>query len=194
MLLMSDAPALRKRQAVSQAVADQCLSEMAQGSSDALARLYEITRTTVYAFALSLLKHGPDAEDVVQETYIRAFLAAGSYRTNGTPLAWLLAIARNLALMKLRERGKIQDVSEEDWASFALDSPAITSDDRLVLTAALRVLTEEERQIVLLHAVTGLKHREIAGLLQLPLSTVLSKYHRSLKKLRTTLEGGDSHG
>ena len=53
-------------------------------------------------------------------------------------------------------------------------------------------LTEEQaRRIVLLHAVTGLKHREIAQLLELPLATVLSKYHRALKKLKAQLEGDD---
>ena len=50
-------------------------------------------------------------------------------------------------------------------------------------------LDSQERRIVVLHAVTGLKHREIAALLELPLSTVLSKYSRSLKKLRKQLEG-----
>ena len=46
--------------------------------------------------------------------------------------------------------------------------------------------------MVLLHAVSGLKHREIAALLELPLATVLSKYHRALKKLRVQLEGDDT--
>ena len=54
---------------------------------------------------------------------------------------------------------------------------------------ALAQLGAEERQIVLLHAVTGLKHREIAALLELPLSTVLSKYHRGLKKLKALMKG-----
>ena len=62
----------------------------------------------------------------------------------------------------------------------------------LVLDAALTALADDERQIVLLHAVTGWKHREIAGLLELPLSTVLSKYRRALLKLKTKLEGGDA--
>ena len=59
--------------------------------------------------------------------------------------------------------------------------------DRLVLESALAILSEEERQIILLHAVSGLKHREIADSIGLPLSTTLSKYHRGLKKLRKHL-------
>ena len=63
--------------------------------------------------------------------------------------------------------------------------------DRLVLEAALKALNEEERRVVLLHAVSGLKHREIAQDLGEPLSTVLSRYHRALKKLKRYLtEGG----
>ena len=59
--------------------------------------------------------------------------------------------------------------------------------DRLVLEAALKALGEEERQVVLLHAASGLKHREIARDLGLPLSTVLSRYSRALKKLQRYL-------
>lgn len=62
-------------------------------------------------------------------------------------------------------------------------------EDKIVLEAALDILSEEERNIVLLYAVTGLKHKEIAESLGLSLSTALSKYHRALKKLRNHLTG-----
>ena len=52
----------------------------------------------------------------------------------------------------------------------------------------MKVLGDQERQILILHAVTGLKHREIAEMLGMPLATVLSKYARSLKKLKKALE------
>ena len=52
----------------------------------------------------------------------------------------------------------------------------------------LTVLSDTERQIVVLHAVSGFKHREIAACLELPLATVLSKYHRAIKKMKTNLE------
>ncbi len=60
-------------------------------------------------------------------------------------------------------------------------------EDKIVLEIALDILTEEERKIVLLYAVTGLKHKEIAESLELTLSTAPSKYHRALKKLRNHL-------
>ena len=58
-----------------------------------------------------------------------------------------------------------------------------------LLTECLKNLSDEERQIVMLHAVSGFKHREIARLLEMPLSTVLSKYNRAMKKLRKIYGG-----
>ena len=60
----------------------------------------------MYGLALSYLKNQHDAEDVTQDAFVRAWENAHQYRPQGTPLAWLLTIARNLALMKLRERGR----------------------------------------------------------------------------------------
>ena len=53
----------------------------------------------------------------------------------------------------------------------------------------MKTLAFEERQIVILHALTGLKHREIADILEVPTGTVLSKYNRAIKKLRSDIEG-----
>lgn len=168
------------------------MAGLAAGDQEALGQLYHRTRTAVYGLALSILRHGHDAEDVTQDTFVRAWEKAEQYRPQGTPMAWLLAITRNLALMKLRERARTQDLPPEDWASFAIDSHDVTTEDRTVLTAALSTLSDEERQIILLHVTAGLKHREIAQLLELPLSTVLSKYRRALSKLKQKLEGGDA--
>jgi len=63
--------------------------------------------------------------------------------------------------------------------------------ESLLLRQILTLLTEEEQQIVTLHAVAGFKHREIAAFLDLPLPTVLSKYTRALKKLKKELAKGE---
>ena len=68
----------------------------------------------------------------------------------------------------------------------------VSPEDREVLQALLQRLEPQERQIVVLHAVAGLKHREVAQLLEMPLSTVLGKYSRSLKKLKKSLEGDEA--
>ena len=61
-------------------------------------------------------------------------------------------------------------------------------EDEIFLKGAMSALGEEERQIVILHAVAGMRHREIAGLLKMPLATELSKYRRGLAKLKKILE------
>lgn len=162
-----------------------------RGGQEALAELYTARGRRCTAWPI-LPENQHDAEDVTQDAFVRAWENAHQYRPQGTPLAWLLTIARNLALMKLRERGRTQDMALEDWERLAAENPMVTVEDRQVLDAALTALADDERQIVLLHAVTGWKHREIAGLLELPLSTVLSKYRRALLKLKTKLEGGDA--
>ena len=167
----------------------ELLAQVAAGDRDALGELYRRTRTAVYGLALSYLKRQGDAEDVTQNTFLRVWDCAGQYR-GGRAMSWLLTIARNLSLMALRGR-KEEDLPAEDWLALP-DRPALTHEDRHVLSAVLSALEERERRIVLLHAVTGLKHREIAALLELPLSTVLSKYHRALKKLRAQLEGDET--
>ena len=166
------------------------LAGLAAGDRDSLAELYRRTRAAVYGLALSYLKNSQDAEDVTQDTFVRAWEKAAQYQRQGKPLQWLLAIARNLSLMKLRQGARHEQLDEEEWDAIPADSPAVTPEDRQILQTALATLADQERQVVLLHAVTGLKHREIAALLQIPLATVLSKYHRALKKLRIQLEGG----
>ena len=165
------------------------LAGLAAGNRDSLAALYHRTRAAVYGLALSYLKNGHDAEDVTQDTFVRAWDKADQYRPQGKPLGWLLAITRNLALMKLRDRGKSQDLPEDQWENLAIENPMVTLEDRQLLTAAMAVLTDQERQVVILHAVTGLRHKEIAALLEIPLATALSKYHRALKKLQSAMKG-----
>ena len=168
------------------------LTGVAAGDREALAQLYCRTRAAVYALALSILNNAHDAQDVTQDVFVRVWESAPRYRPQGSPMAWLLTITRNESRMKLRRDGRYVDMEEQEWLAIPADAPSVTPEDRQVLQSAMAVLPDTERQIVLLHAAAGLKHREIAGLLELPLATVLSKYHRALKKLRSYLEGDDA--
>ena len=170
------------------AVLEGCLARIVEGEREALALLYEQTRVMIYGFALSICKNAQDAEDVLQDTYTRVWTNAASYRPSGKPLAWLFTVARNLALMKLREERKTLDLPQEEWERLEDHSTSRGLEDKAVLRAAMERLSDEERQIVMLHAVAGFRHRETAALLTLPLPTVLSKYQRALKKLRTILK------
>jgi len=169
---------------------DELIRKIAGGEKEALEKLYYETKTAVYAFSLSITKNPTDSEDVLQDTYLKIWSNAERYTAKGTPMSWILTIAKNLSLMKLREKKRHQDLEPEEWdMSFHIPDTAGNTEDRHLLEAALNILSAEERQIILLHAVSGLKHREISGLLELALPTVLSKYHRALKKLRIYIEG-----
>ena len=192
MILVLGAMAQEARDAAPWEELERLIGGIAGGSREDLAELYRRTRAAVYGLALSYLKNGSEAEDVTQDTFVNLWAAAPGYRPQGKPMAWLLTIARNLALGRLRSAARIQDLSEAQWSAFAIESPTLSAEDRTVLGAALGRLSDEERHIVVLHAVCGLKHREIARFLDLALPTVLSKYHRSLKKLKSFLEGDDA--
>ena len=170
----------------------QLLLHIAGGERDALAALYQRTRTAVYGLALSYLKNAHDAQDLTQDVYVQVWGCAAQYRPTGSPMGWLLAACRNLCLMRLRREERHAALSEEEWDAIPMQECGLDTEERVLLQNALESLGEEERRIVLLHAVTGLKHREIAALLELALPTVLSKYHRALKKMRSCLEGDDA--
>ncbi len=170
----------------------QLLIHIAGGEREALAELYQRTRSAVYGLALSYLKNAHDAQDLTQDVYVQVWDRAEQYRLIGSPMGWLLAVCRNLCLMRLRREERHAALSEEEWDAIPARECGLDADERALLQGALASLTDEERRVVLLHAVTGLKHREIAALLELPLPTVLSKYHRALKKMRSFLEGDDA--
>ena len=165
---------------------------IAAGEREALAALYQRTRTAVYGLALSYLRNAQDAQDLTQDVYVQVWDCAAQYRPTGSPMGWLLAVCRNLCLMRLRREERHAALSEEEWDAIPTPECGLDAEERVLLQNALESLGEEERRIVLLHAVTGLKHREIAALLELALPTVLSKYHRALKKMRSFLEGDDA--
>lgn len=167
---------------------DTLLKRIAEGDREALESLYTQTKGAIYGYALSVLKNGHDAEDVLHDCFLAIVKSAASYRSHGKPMAWIMTLTRNLCLQKLRDYQKSDTLPPEDWNLLPDTRQGITAEDKLVLEACMRQLSEEERQIVVLHAISGFKHKEIAKLMELPLATVLSKYSRALKKLKEILE------
>lgn len=164
---------------------DRCLSDIARdGGHAALEQLYLCMKDAVFGYALSILKNTQDAEDVLQDCCITVYQSAHLYKPEGKPMAWILTIARNLCLGRLRGKNRFSDLPEEDWEPYLQANERISMEDKVVLVHCLRDLQDEEREILLLHVFSGMKHREIAELTGRPLSTILSKYHRALKKMR----------
>lgn len=166
---------------------DRLLTAVAAGDMEAFEQLYHATHASVYAFALSILKNSHDAQDVLHDCFVAIYGAAAGYRSSGKPMAWIITVTRNLCLKLIREREKTASLSLGDWRDHIDICTQMTADDKVVLEQCMERLSDEERQIVVLHAVAGFKHREISEMLDLALPTVLSKYHRAIKKLRAYL-------
>lgn len=170
---------------------DEYLNHIAAGDREALAAIYQATSECVYGYALSILKDPNDAQDVMQDCYLSIYSSAHLYQSQGKPMAWILTIVRNLCLKNMRGRTKTVSIDDEDRTPDLPENTGLSVEDRMTLSFCMRKLGDEERQIVVLHAVSGMKHREIASLMNLPLSTVLSKYHRAIKKLKNAWEKGE---
>ena len=173
---------------------EDLLCKISRGTNkrEAFAKLYELIKTDVYAFALSRMGNEADAEDVTEDCFVRIYRFAEQYKPKGKPMAWIFTIAINV--MKRHRVLKSRHLSYDDEICDSLaddsESPEICAVNRDLVGTLLSVLSGVERDIVIMHAVSGVKHREIAKLLQLPLSTVLSRYNRAIKKLREKAEKG----
>lgn len=155
---------------------------------EALGKLYDQTERVMYAYILTLAKNHDDTLDILQDTYLKIKSVAHLYKPMGKPLAWMFTIAKNLYLEKIRKEKRVVDLKDEYIENSINLSFVSDPEDRMVLETALEVISDEEREIVMMFAVGGMKHKEIARNLDLPLSTELSKYHRALKKLKVHLE------
>ncbi len=165
------------------------ISKTAEGDRAAFSSLYEMTSSSVYGFALSVLKNSHNAEDVMQNTFIKIWENAYSYSPNGKPMAWILTVTKNLSLMKLRTQGKIIHLESQEVSFLpAEDNTSLSAENRVFLSSVLGSLDDTERQILILHSVSGLKFREIAGLLGMLTATVISKHHRAIAKIKRLTE------
>ncbi len=171
-------------------IPEELFTRIASGDDSALEDLYYLSYRPIYAFLISLTLNKEDADDLLQDTYLRIREAAHLYRHQGNPMAWMMKISKNLFLMKKRkEKGK--ETIHEDGILEMMESTFHEIDDvenRIFLEELFLHITDEEREIILMNVLSGLTFREIAGIMNKPLGTVLSKYHRAVKKLRRASE------
>lgn len=160
---------------------DNYLERISLNDTEAFNELYNSINTNVYSFALSILKNHDDALDVVQDTFISIYHNAYRYEKKGKPMAWILTITKNLAYMKIRSNKKEVDITNIEFKKN-------DNYDKILINYLLENLTAEERQIIVLHSLNGFKFHEIAGILDLKLTTTLSKYHRAIKKLKELMK------
>lgn len=150
-----------------------------------LKKIYNEVKVPVYNFALSILKNPIEAEDVVQDVMIKIHSNYKLFK-GGNGFSWILTITKNESLMRMRKNEKIELRGDEFWNSIH-NGKSLSNDDMILLDYLLNSLSDEEKEIVFLIAISGLKNREVADFLSMPLATVLSKYHRAMKKMQKLL-------
>ena len=173
------------------------VEQMLAGDRDAFGILIDRHRDGATRLALRILRSRADAEDVVQEALLHAFLDLAELRDHDRFVAWLLGIVMNLAKTRLRMR---REVPVEDWSGGRAirgfvwmdvePPPDVRQEARELhdlVWNALAELPAEQQETVQLHYVDGLRVWEIAALVGVPAGTVKARLHRARGRLRRAL-------
>lgn len=163
---------------------NECLVRTQNGDKAAYSLFYEEAAKGVFAFLYGYYKNYARTEEAMQETFYKALKNISQYRAGSDVRAWLLQIAKNIALNDLNRAKREEWLPEENFEPLLTENPP----DGTVFDALNRALDDTERRIVVLHVLWGYKHREIAEKLAMPLGTVTSKYKTSVAKLKRYLK------
>jgi len=163
------------------------LSMLHRGDRGAFEELYEELKTPVYTVAFRILWDRALAEDVMQEVFLRLFRRPPGPEVRN-PRAFIFRMARNLAIDSRRK--PMQAALAQDDAEAVRPSPEEANVLRLDVERALAALPVDAREMLALHINAGLKFREIADILGIPLGTALWRYQKAIGSLRELLSGG----
>ncbi len=180
------------------------LEEVAAGNIDAYGKIVERYRGRLYNFVYRFVGERETAEDIVQDTFLRAFRKREEYRAIANFSTWLFTIAGNLAKSELRRRKRWRLFSlhrdDESDTGFELpdesyrpDTMAESTIADVQIQQAIQTLPENYRQVILLRDVEGLSYQEISEIVSCPVGTVKSRVNRARLKLQQKLknEGRD---
>ncbi len=167
------------------------------GDSRAFAEIVRRYQRAIYRVAYGFTRVPADADDLAQETFVRAYRAIGRFRLGEPLYPWLARIASNQALSLLRRRKRRPEAALEplleagrQWAA-ADDDPGREVADRELrqhLNQALTELKPEHQAVLVLRAVEEMSYEEIARTLQVPVGTVMSRLSRARVELKARLE------
>lgn len=158
----------------------------------------------LYSAALRMTRHAADAEDVVQETFLKAYRAYHTFQAGTNLKAWLYRILTNTYINRYRKQarrpsevdfGEVEDLylykrlgsGETGSASRSAEEEVLEKFVETDVKAAVEDLPEHFRMPVLLADVEGFSYKEIAEILEIPIGTVMSRLHRGRKALEKAL-------
>ena len=169
---------------------DYWVDRVRRGDRTALEFLFRRYAGRVFGFAHALLRNREDAEEIVTEAFLRVFRSAAEMRGDGSFESWLLRIARNLCLDRLR-RPRLLTLPLDEPSELPLLLAPVDKIDRTALRhlveAALDRLPEDYRVSLILRDVQGLSAREAAGVLGKTETAFRSLYQRAPRQLRDAL-------
>jgi RNA polymerase sigma-70 factor (ECF subfamily) len=182
---------------------DQELIQLArEGDNQAFGELVRRHQKRIFRLAVHMLRDTTEAEDVTQETFVRAYQALARFQGNSQPYTWLYRIAVNLSLNIIRTRKPRQHVTGDDdpriesWLAVHAPSgekdPATVNEQRELAKAlceGIDQLSDTLRTTLLLVAMDGLGHAEASEVLGCPEGTVAWRVHEARRKLRSHLSG-----
>ena len=178
------------------------IAELCEGDETAFAALVEKYKRMVYRIAMQITQNHADADDVMQESFIKAYRSIHTFRQDAAFETWLYRIAVNEALNFVKRRDRRREYAFDEETEAAIDPVTLrkaqeAQDPHLLaekaelrhwVTKAVNSLSLKHRTVVHLHEFEGLTHAEIAAILNCSEGTVRSRLHYARKKLRTLLK------
>ncbi len=172
--------------------ADEDLMPLVEvGDAEALATLYDRHGRAAYSLAYRLMGEKQEAEDVVQEAFVKVWRSAGGYRVGrGSVRTWILSIVHNRGIDQIRSHASRRRTQDKVEASAPTSEPSEAfsetwkNSQREQVREALNTLPQEQLKILELAYFSGYTHVEIAERLDLPLGTVKGRMRLGLRKIR----------
>jgi RNA polymerase sigma factor (sigma-70 family) len=180
----------------------QLVEHIGQGEAAALEQLYDRFEKPLYSFAYRMLRDHMQAEEALQELFVRVWKTADRYQADqGQVSSWLFAILRNIAIDFLRKKGsRPQSAAESEDLLTKIGSNAPSTEQRAEfnwmqseIASAIRRLKHEQQEVIDLIYFQGYTHHEVSERRGIPLGTVKSRVRLAMKHLKEHLHGLPIH-